>query len=97
MINSLFILLILLSGCVRKSTYLKEKESHQSEMKRLQDECYQAYSQYDLQTNLLESEIKEKDERLSKFNQIDAQGRLKTNTWKIEKDKPLTGKEEWMK
>lgn len=45
----------------------------------------------------LTNEIEKRNERLSKFNQIDGQGNLRSNTWKDSKDHPIKTNEEWMK
>lgn len=46
----------------------------------------------------LTNEIEKRNERLSKFNQIDGQGNLRSNTWKSDPNQaPLTGNEPWMK
>jgi len=97
MTSKIAFILLLTVGCVSKSTYLKEKQNHENEKKMLQSECDQASYQYGLQINLLEQEIKLKNERLNKFNQINPDGSLRDNKWKGYIDPPITGKEKWMK
>lgn len=93
MVNRSIFLSLLLIGCASRP----QVKTYESELKTLQEQCDQASAQYDLQIYLLEQDLKAKNERLSKFNQIDGQGHLRDNTWKGHVDKPIKGFQDWMK
>lgn len=65
-------------------------------------ECTQLQERIVVMIENMRQEIAQKNERLRAFNQIDSQGRLRptTESYKNPKkfeERPVTGKESWMK
>lgn len=90
--TTIFSLLLIIYGtaCVPKKQCL-------SKLTELQTQCDQASQQYDELIKKLEADLKLKNERLSKFNQINQDGTLRDNTWKGDVTKPVKGNEPWLK
>lgn len=92
----LLIPIILISACVPKS---QVKKAHDAAFAEANTECNKQIATLNVNISTLKLENMNKTERLKRFNQVDEDGRLYPLVYKGDKttDKPLTGKEPWMK
>lgn len=82
-----------MSACVKRQVI----DPCSARINEIQLQLDLAKSNSDREIEILKRQIQAKNERLSKFNQIDGKGDLRSNTWKDSKDHPIKSNEDWMK